>query len=131
MPYKEQERQREYQRQWQERRRRSAGVPTREAANPTATKDERNRRQSEIAKIKIDRGCSTCGYNANPAALHFHHTRGEKLFSLRYGVAKNYAWGRILAEIEKCDVLCANCHAEHHHPWLLGQKALCKSDANG
>jgi hypothetical protein len=29
-----------------------------------------------------------------------------------------YAWDTLLEEIEKCRLLCHNCHAETHHPDL-------------
>ena len=68
-------------------------------------------RRDKINEIKIARGCSICGYNAHAAALDFNHVCGEKLFNVSQD-AKT-AWSKMLAEIEKCDVLCANCHRIH------------------
>jgi hypothetical protein len=57
------------------------------------------------------KGCCLCGYNAHPAALDFNHVRGEKLFNVSQD--PKVAKAKLLAEIEKCDVLCANCHRVH------------------
>lgn len=60
-------------------------------------------------------GCETCGFNGHSAALDFHHRDGElKLFNIAQ--ARNRGFGRasIIAEMAKCDLLCANCHRIHH-----------------
>lgn len=62
-----------------------------------------------INALKLERGCADCGYREHPAALQFDHVRGEKLFPLSAG--RHRARRLVLAEIEKCDVVCANCHA--------------------
>lgn len=72
-----------------------------------------------MSKIKTDRGCETCGYNANPHALQFDHIDpATKLVSstgrrVTPGSMLGYSQAMILAEIAKCRVLCANCHAIH------------------
>jgi hypothetical protein len=59
---------------------------------------------------KVLSACSRCGYNDDARALHFHHRDpGHKEFNL--AAAYDYGWQRIEAELRKCDVLCANCHA--------------------
>ena len=55
--------------------------------------------------------CIRCGYNRCIRALSFHHRNPqEKLF----GIAKPNPtkWVIIQAELDKCDLLCSNCHAE-------------------
>lgn len=76
-----------------------------------ASKRKRWQAQREmVARIKVERGCVDCGYNAHPAALDFDH-RDPSL--KRYAIAKKYGQvsnETLLVEIEKCDVRCANCH---------------------
>jgi predicted HNH restriction endonuclease len=57
--------------------------------------------------------CSKCGYNKCEAALDFHH-EGNKEESITI-LLKNDSKQRILKEIKKCILLCANCHRELHY----------------
>lgn len=67
-------------------------------------------RQREAAvvlrKIKMERGCAVCGYKEHPAALDFDHTRGTK----RRQVGKSPTVKFLMEEMDKCTILCANCH---------------------
>jgi len=61
--------------------------------------------------------CQACGYHRNLAALTWHHIDPfEKSFSLDLRSMSNRSEQEIRKEVEKCIVLCANCHAEHHFP---------------
>lgn len=63
-----------------------------------------------INQIKMERGCMDCGYATHPAALHFdHRDPSEKRFNISGSEGRNLP--DLLAEIGKCDVRCANCHA--------------------
>lgn len=80
--------------------------------------DQECRRAEARKKFLLYRAtqkCNRCGYS-DFRALHFHHL-GDKHMSVSQMVKDGYAWKRILTEIEKCEVLCANCHAiEHYYP---------------
>jgi 5-methylcytosine-specific restriction endonuclease McrA len=58
--------------------------------------------------------CEKCGYNRCIEALEFHHKSGlDKEFGLsERGYARS--WKRVEKELEKCVLLCANCHRETH-----------------
>lgn len=59
--------------------------------------------------------CEKCG-EESPPCLDFHHL-GGKLKDVSAMVNQGYSKGRILEEIGKCSVLCANCHQiEHNAP---------------
>lgn len=59
--------------------------------------------------------CAKCGF-AHPAALDFHHRNPEeKLYEVSVMPGKSISKDKILAEIAKCDVLCANCHRIFHY----------------
>lgn len=54
--------------------------------------------------------CVTCG-EADPVVLEFdHRVPADKDLDISEMVRRAYSLQRITAEIEKCDVLCANCH---------------------
>ena len=58
--------------------------------------------------------CTRCGYNKYPEVLEFHHKNPlEKNFNVS---SKGHcrSWERVKKEIEKCNLLCANCHREIH-----------------
>ena len=84
---------------------------------------EKNRRLAKrkrqwLAGIKKTLECERCGEN-HPATLTFHHKdSSEKDFEIGNAIVLGYSKKRILAEIEKCEVLCANCHAIEHLGYL-------------
>jgi len=56
--------------------------------------------------------CKICGYDKCFSALSFHHRDpSKKSFKIGY---TNMSWTKTLKEVKKCDLLCANCHAEVH-----------------
>lgn len=75
------------------------------------TRPNAEKKLAEVQRIKLQRGCADCGYNKHPAALEFDHRPGEvKSFNIGEKVG-TYSMARIMEEIAKCDVVCANCHA--------------------
>jgi hypothetical protein len=75
------------------------------------------RRQAELVlwfeNYKSGLSCK-CG-EADAACLDFHHSNPkEKEFEISNGVRSGYSKNRILEEIAKCDILCANCHRKLH-----------------
>jgi hypothetical protein len=56
--------------------------------------------------------CQRCGYDKYSGALHFHHLDpSKKGFKIGGG---NKSFEFIKPELDKCELLCANCHAEAH-----------------
>lgn len=56
--------------------------------------------------------CVRCGYDRCVAALHFHHRNpDEKSFGVSASGLTRSATS-VREEVKKCDLLCANCHAE-------------------
>ena len=71
------------------------------------------RKKSIINMIKLNRGCAICGYNESATALDFHHIdRKNKKYNISAMVREGFSMREILQEIEKCEVLCSNCHRE-------------------
>ena len=76
------------------------------------------RRKRALVEIAGGR-CSRCGYRKNLAALTWHHASpAQKSFTLDVRSLSNRSQGEIDAEIAKCVLLCANCHAEVRFPDL-------------
>lgn len=58
--------------------------------------------------------CERCGFGDFRALTFHHRDPDEKSFSVGYGV-RRFSHEKLLEEIAKCDVLCANCHAIEHY----------------
>lgn len=79
----------------------------------------RNRRLISKAKSKP---CADCGVSYPPYVMDFDHRDGHvKIQSL--GNMTRASKARILAEIAKCDVVCANCHRERTHRRMIAGTA--------
>lgn len=82
-----------------------------------------NRRLEKAAwffELKKTLKCEQCGEN-HPACLQFHHRDPlEKEGMVSKFVGAGYSEDVIRKEIEKCEVLCANCHAKKH--WQEGME---------
>jgi hypothetical protein len=94
------------------------GVPYRRRKCRRCKQDVQNTRREAIrlwyCEYRTNLKCECCGFS-DYRALHFHHkdpTSKEANVSnmVGHGASKE----RILAEIAKCAVLCANCHAIEH-----------------
>ena len=70
----------------------------------------RNRKFIEDHKIKHP--CS-CG-ETEPCCLSYHHENDDKMWNISDMVNKGYGLKRLQTEINKCIVLCLNCHAKLH-----------------
>ena len=74
-------------------------------------------RRKQIRKMAIvykGSKCAICGYNNCIQALEFHHLNDtNKDFGIS---AKGYtrSWNSVRKELDKCLLLCANCHREVH-----------------
>jgi len=75
------------------------------------TNSHQRQRREILNEIKLHAGCAECGFNAHPAALHFHHAYGDKSFNISQD--PKVARDLLIAEICKCIILCANCHSIH------------------
>lgn len=74
----------------------------------------REEKRLYIDKYKLSKGCIICGYNKCAAALDFHHMKDKKFYlASSIGCRKNI--NEIKREMDKCIVLCANCHRELHY----------------
>jgi len=105
MPYKDKAKQLQYQRQHYQ--------DNKEAYQDRAKKGRRAK-IALVLKIKLQSCCIHCG-ERHPACLDFHHRPDEvKVTEVATMVREHFKDEDILAEIAKCDVVCANCHRKVH-----------------
>lgn len=76
-----------------------------------------DKRRKMIRKLAVEykgNKCEVCGYDKCGSALEFHHKEPNvKDFGIS---AKGYtrSWQKVKSELDKCILLCANCHRELH-----------------
>jgi len=60
--------------------------------------------------------CTLCGYDRYFGALEFHHTDPSEKDAV-WRKLRLKSWESIVKELEKCVLLCSNCHREEHGRW--------------
>lgn len=96
------------------RKNRSTKYPYCKACLSKKTKERGRRLKAECVAYKGGK-CQMCGYNKYIGALDFHHRNpDEKEFEIgqRYRCCKINS--TIKKELDKCDLVCSNCHRELH-----------------
>ena len=105
MSYRDKDKAKEYQKEWYQQHKEQVIA-------------RRKKRQLEIRnwfmRYKSTLSCIDCGIS-HPAVLQFHHrNRADKSFNISDVARKASSVKQITNEIQKCDVLCVNCHAKRH-----------------
>ena len=84
--------------------------------NPRKPESSENRKSRIAMKKKVfllyfkTHPCVDCG-ETNPVVLDFdHRDPDDKEFTISQGLGHSFSLHRLMVEIEKCDVRCANCH---------------------
>ena len=93
----------------------SAVDAARYADDPAHHSEIRERRRIEISawafELKRGRFCTDCKHSFHPAAMQWDHTGSDKTANVSDVVRNGSSKKRILAEMSKCELVCANCHA--------------------
>lgn len=76
----------------------------------------KNKRLANKIKAVAYKGgsCERCGYNKSIRALAFHHTDPSQKDFMISDNGNLRSWDKIKTELDKCIMLCANCHSEEH-----------------
>ena len=83
--------------------------------------------KQKCLEYKQTNSCTRCGYNNNQAALDFHHV---DLHQKEFEITRSKSYGskelklEVKAELDKCIVLCANCHREIHNGSLVYENGV-------
>jgi len=93
-------------------------------------------RDAELARVKTRqaatlawlrdlrrRPCEDCGQSFPPYVMDFdHRDPPKKLFAITTGSAQLMSREKLISEIEKCDIVCANCHALRTYAALMERR---------
>ena len=66
-----------------------------------------------IHEYKAETGCITCGDKRHWVLVFHYRDSSQKEFSI--GANSGRSMTKIVNEMAKCDVMCANCHRDLHH----------------
>jgi DNA-binding NarL/FixJ family response regulator len=77
--------------------------------------------KKKLAEIKEASGCTDCG-ETNHIVLDFDHLHNKK-YNISRMIHDGFSWKAIAKEIEKCEVVCANCHRIRTHIRLTAKTA--------
>ena len=77
--------------------------------------EARKRNRDFVRQIKSVTPCADCRASYPPYVMQFDHLGQDKDRDVAALVASPVSLARLEAEIAKCEVVCANCHAERTH----------------
>ncbi len=86
--------------------------------------DKRRKTIKSLAIAYKGGKCQFCGYNRCTGALEFHHLNPK---DKEFGLGANgltRSWERTKKELEKCVLICSNCHKEIHAGLLQPSQAI-------
>jgi L-lysine 2,3-aminomutase len=64
--------------------------------------------KKRLAEMKQSSGCVDCG-EKNHIVLDFDHLKDKK-YNVSRMIHDGFSWKAIMKEIQKCEIVCANCH---------------------
>ena len=86
-------------------------IKARSAARNVKTE---TRRRRHLNKYKVSCGCAYCNYNESAVALDFHHV-DESTKVREVPKMLTCKLSKLMNEVRKCIVVCANCHRRLHN----------------
>ncbi len=98
-----------YHREWYQKNKEKRRKQIQEHTNKQAKENK-----EFIKKYALEKGCCVCGYNKCARALDFHHVDPNTKSGHISEMVHHHALESVKKEIEKCVVICANCHRELH-----------------
>ena len=80
--------------------------------------------------------CTDCGKTYPPVCMDFDHVTGDKTMGICKMIYNRVSKERLLTEIAKCELVCANCHrirthnSERSRPWYDARRKYDRSNWN-
>lgn len=84
----------------------------RKRAKSVIAVSKRRKRLMDMAREYKGECCQLCGYDRCTRALEFHHIEPEKKSFSISGEGHTRSWDNLKEELDKCILLCSNCHRE-------------------
>ena len=108
MPHRDRDRQREAERRWYHANK----------AKVIAKKNRKKARLRALVQTKKQEPCADCGVSYPYYVMDFDHVTDDKVMMISQLVLRG-ATTKLLVELEKCEVVCANCH--RIRTWIRSQ----------
>src|SRR5574343_765703 len=91
-------------------------------ANKAEQMRKRAQRRKELREL-VDSmkavPCADCGNRFPPCAMDFHHTEANGKVDGIAQLVNSGSITKLMVEIEKCEIICANCHRIRHHAGVV------------
>lgn len=87
--------------------------------------DKRQTTRKFVIQFKTGKPCLDCGETYPHYMMDFDHVRGEKIGNVE-AIAREGNMEKLLEEIDKCDLICANCHRHRTFVRSAGQPRKVK-----
>ena len=110
MPFKDKVKQRESARKHYARN--AEAIQKRTAINNRLI---RKRNKAFIDEVKGTNPCMDCGVSYPPYVMQFDHIVDGKRGNVADMARSGFSLENLQSEIDKCELVCANCHAERTH----------------
>jgi 5-methylcytosine-specific restriction endonuclease McrA len=78
------------------------------AKRKNTARNRRKKHQLQLMQILAQSGCIACG-ERDPIVLDFDHI-ANKEFGISVALRRGIRWSAIVQELQKCQILCSNCH---------------------
>lgn len=101
MPFTDEEARKEYARQH---------YLDNKAAYAERRKRARREREQHVFDLKAAGSCVDCGQQYHPCQMQYDHIGTDKIASVS-DLIRNATLAKVVAEIAKCELVCANCHS--------------------
>lgn len=75
---------------------------------------DRRRERKQRAIDYLGGKCAVCGYDRCSGAMDFHHISPSEKDPKVKRITR-WSWEKVVVELDKCVLLCANCHREVHY----------------
>lgn len=104
MPYNDKQKQRKAEKAWQ-------AQPKNRERRKQLKRERIAKRLAEIQKYKAENPCVDCGGKYHPECMDFDHIGdGNKFEVISRMISGGYSEEKVKKEIEKCELVCSNCH---------------------